>query len=346
MGASTHSTGATPPRTPTVDVHAHAVVPEALALSVAAPEAAAARAAEAATFGAAATEVNRDQVERIAPRLTDLAVRLAEMDTMAVDAQLVSPSPQHYHDWADEATSQRIVGLVNEGIAALCARAPERLVGLGLVGLQHPVLAAEQLTHAVTELGLRGVEISTSAGGSELSDPRLEPFWARAEELDALVFIHPWGCSLGARLGEHYLANVIGQPLETTLALSHIIFSGMLDRHPALRILAAHGGGYLPVYTGRSDHAWTVRPDAHGCAHRPSHYLTRLYFDGLVYEPETLTALVASAGHDRVMLGTDYPFDMGVTDPVERLNAVPGLTEAQRTAIRGATAADLIGLRR
>src|SRR5665213_2152133 len=186
------------------------------------------------------------------------------------------------------------------------------------------------------------VEISTSAGAVELSHPSLDCFWERAEGLGALIFIHPWGCSLGARLGEHYLANTVGNPTETTLAASHIVFSGLLDRRPGLRLLLAHGGGYLPIYIGRSDHAWAVRPEARTAQRPPSEYLRELYFDSLVYSPEALRALVGQVGAGRVMLGSDFPFDMGVSDPVERL-AQAELGAGAFEAIRGATACALLG---
>ena len=208
--------------------------------------------------------------------------------------------------------------------------------------LHVPDLAVRELTRAVTETGLHGVEISTTAGGRDLADPDFEPFWARAAELGAVVFIHPWGCSLAPRLDQHYLANIVGQPTETTVALSHLIFSGMLDRHPGLRIIAAHGGGYLPFYIGRSDHAWEHRPDARIPREKPSEYLRRIYFDSLVYQPAALAALIAQVGIDRVLLGTDFPFDMGVEDPLDRLDAVPGLEAQDRAAIRGGNAAALL----
>jgi predicted TIM-barrel fold metal-dependent hydrolase len=158
------------------------------------------------------------------------------------------------------------------------------------------------------------------------------------------VLIHPWGTSLGPRLAAHYLGNVVGQPTETTIALSHLIFSGLLDRHPGLRLCACHGGGYLPVYIGRSDHAWRVRPDARGCARPPSEYLREIWFDSLVFTPRGLEHLVDSAGAGRVVLGTDYPFDMGVDDPLARLDAATGLSEDDRAAIRGQNACELLGL--
>ena len=328
-------------RDPVVDVHAHAVIPAAMELIEGAAAEAWQRNDEAAQ-GEASVRHSRATIRNVLPLLLDLDARLDAMDRMRVDVQLVSPSPVHYHEWADAERAERITRTVNEGIADLAARRPDRIAGLGLVPLHHPHLAVAELTRAVTDHGLHGVEISTTAGGRELSHPELEPFWARAEELGALVFVHPWGCSLAPRLSEHYLANTVGQPTETTVALSHLIFSGLLDRRPGLRIIAAHGGGYLPFYIGRSNHAWSVRPDAQTPSERPSAYLRRLYFDSLVYEPAALAALIAQVGVDRVLLGSDFPFDMGVEDPVERLEAVPGLTEDERAAIRGGTAAELL----
>jgi aminocarboxymuconate-semialdehyde decarboxylase len=329
---------------PVIDVHAHAAVPAAFGIAAGQPGFAEARAVEDETFGARARELNEEQLVRVLPLLSDLATRFAAMDRMGVDIQLLSPSPVHYHDWAAAPLSEKITRTVNEGMAQQCLDGGGRLVGLGTVPLHHPDVATAELTRAVTELGLRGVEISTSAAGRELADPDFEPFWARAEELGALVFIHPWGCSLGARLNQHYLANVVGQPVETTLALSHIIFSGLLDRRPELRILAAHGGGYLPQYIGRSDHAWQVRDDCRTPQAAPSEYLRRLYFDSLVYEPRALQTLIAAAGAGHVLLGTDFPFDMGVDDPLTRLDAVTSLTPEQGAAIAGATAAGLLGV--
>jgi aminocarboxymuconate-semialdehyde decarboxylase len=178
------------------------------------------------------------------------------------------------------------------------------------------------------------------AGEWELDHPAFADFWTRAEELGALVIIHPWGCTLGERLADHYLANTVGNPVETTVALSRLIFSGLLDRHPGLDVCSVHGGGYLPTYLGRSDHAWHARPDAHICTLPPSSYLRRIWFDSLVYTPTGLRALVDAAGADRVLLGSDYPFDMGVSDPVDRLEAA-GLDAATVAAIACGNAARL-----
>ncbi|WP_406175098.1 amidohydrolase family protein [Streptomyces canus] len=187
------------------------------------------------------------------------------------------------------------------------------------------------------------MQISTSAGpGRELDDPSLADFWAAAEELGAAVLIHPWGCTLGERLNAYYLFNSVGNPTETALALSRIVFSGLLERHPRLKIWSAHGGGYLAGYMVRADHAWAARSDAHTTAEPPSALLRRTFVDSLVYTTEQLRHLVGSMGASQVTLGSDYPFDMGVVDPVDRLEAA-GFDQATTDAIRGGNAARLLG---
>ncbi|MGW0648834.1 amidohydrolase family protein [Streptomyces umbrinus] len=331
----------TAPTVPTVDVHAHVLLPEVEALVAGLPGLAEARALDARRNGAASLAVNGPMVAERVPKLTDVTVRLAAMDAQGVDVQLVSPSPSHYHYWADEETAEKVYRLANEAAAAHCAQAPDRLRGLGLVPLQHPQQAVRALEHAL-EQGLSGVEISSHAPGRELSDPAYEPFWARAAATGALLFLHPFGCTLDERLDRWYLSNTVGQPTENAVALSHLIFSGVLDRHPELKLIAAHGGGYLPTHIGRSDHAWSARSDAGaGCAHLPSSYLRRIHFDSLVHDPQVLRALIAAVGADRVLLGSDFPFDMGTDDPVGALRAAR-LTHADFHAVRGANAAALL----
>lgn len=250
------------------------------------------------------------------PKLTDVGARLAAMDAQGVDRQWVSVSPNHFYPWANEGLAGWVASETNRLIAEHVAQAPDRLTGLGVVPLQHPHRIVEYLDDAVLGRGLAGVEISSFAGDVELSDPRLEPFWARAAELRAVVFLHPFGCSLDERLDRFYLTNTVGQPVENAVALSHLIFAGVLDRHPDLRIVVAHGGGYLPTAIGRSDRAWHVRPEAHGCAHAPSTYLRRIWFDTVVHDARALRTLVEVAGGSQVVMGSDFPFDMGSDDPV------------------------------
>ncbi|MDX3245495.1 amidohydrolase family protein [Streptomyces sp. ME18-1-4] len=328
---------------PTVDVHAHVLLPEVDALVADLPGLAEARALDARRNGPAALAVSGPMVRERAPRMIDVTTRLDAMDAQGVDVQLVSPSPSHYHYWADEETAEKVFRRANEATAAHCAQAPGRLHGLGLVPLQHPELAVRALEHAL-EQGLLGVEISSHAPRRELSDAAYEPFWSRAEETGAILFLHPFGCTLDERLDRWYLSNVVGQPVENAVALSHLIFSGVLDRHPGLKLIAAHGGGYLPTHIGRSDHAWSARSDAGaGCAHLPSSYLKRLYFDSLVHDPHVLRELVRAAGADRVLLGSDYAFDMGAEDPVAALRAAR-LPDPDFHAIRGGNAAALLNL--
>ena len=342
MTATTAGTAEATGTGQTIDVHAHIDVPAIDGLVRGKPGLAAEQADQLATFGA---ESVRRNIELAAtsyrPLLDDLDSRLAQMDASGIDVQAISVVPTLYHYWADRGLAVDIVAAANEQIAAAVAARPARLTGLAAVALQHPELAAEQLQAAHARQGLRGAEISTSVAGRDLSDPALDPFWAAAEELGSFLFIHPWGCSLGSRLAPAYLGNIVGNPTETTVALHHLVFGGVLDRFPRLRICAAHGGGYFPHYLGRADHAYQVRAESRTMKRRPSEYLDSLHFDSLVYTDDGLSRLVSIAGAGHVLLGTDYPFDMGVTDPLDRIDRI-GLDAKSRAAIAGGNAARLL----
>lgn len=329
----------------TIDMHCHVVVPQIEVLIGARQEKAAEMAQLAAGMGAASVEHNNKvMLPSAGPRLVNLDMRLADMDSMGVDVQVISPSPTQYYYWADVDLATDFVRTQNEGIASLCEQHPARLAGLGNVALQHPQLAVRQLEYAVRELGLKGVELSTSVNGLELADPSFDIFWAKAEELGCVVFIHPFGTSLGERIDQFYLGNTIGQPLETTVALSSLIFSGTLDRYPGVKIVAAHGGGYLPTYIGRSNHAWRVRPEAHKPLRKPSDYLRQIWFDTVVYEPHALRYLIDQVGAGQVVVGTDYPFDMGDYQVHDLIASVVGLSDAEKEQILGGNASALLGL--
>lgn len=280
--------------------------------------------------------------------LNNVDFRLQQMDQQGIDVQAVSLHVGQYHHWADRDLAAKIVSIQNDKIAELCARHPDRFVGMGAVALQHPDLAVQQMKHAIKHLDMRGFMITASVNGMELSDPRLNPFWAAAEELGSVIFIHPRNFPAGqSRLnGNGRLDNVIGNPLETTIALSHLIFDGTLDRYPGLRICAAHGGGYLPSYSGRSDHC--VEFASRFCkavGKLPSQYLKEnFYFDSLVYTTDILDHLISQVGADRIVMGTDFPFAMGSTRSVDHVLSVPGLTDEQHAAILGGTAAGLLGI--
>ena len=332
-------------RSLTVDLHCHAFVTEVEELVKARPEKQAEPDLQRRFMGTASAQYNSStMLPNAFPKLTSVELRLRDMDAMGVDLQVLSPtSVQHYY-WADVDLAREIVRTTNEKIAEVCAKHPDRLLALGNVALQHPELSLEQLDYCVDKLGMRGVEISTAVNGLELDDPRFARFWARVEELGCVVFIHPFGTSLGERVNRFYLQNIIGQPIETTIALSHLIFGGVLDKHPGLKILAAHGGGYLPSYIGRSDHAHAARPDAHSMKRAPSEYLRQIYFDTLVYTPDGLGHLIDQVGSSQVVVGTDYPFDMGSYDVHGLVGDVRGLSPAEREAILGGNAARLLGL--
>jgi aminocarboxymuconate-semialdehyde decarboxylase len=330
-------------RVRTVDMHAHILTPAVEKLVAECPQKKAEADLRLRTLGAASLEHNnRVMLPQAGPPLTDLDVRLGDMDRMGVDVQVISPIPTQYYYWADEDLAAQIVTLQNEHVAAACSQHPSRLTGLGTLALQHPKLAVRQLETAVRDLGLRGFELSTAVNDRELSHPSLEPVWAKAVELGCVVFVHPMGCSLGERLAPSYLSNSVGQPVETAVALSHLIFGGVLDRHTGLKVCAAHGGGYLPTYIGRADHAYRERPDAHTMAAPASAYLRRIWFDSLIYSPAALRSLVDQVGAGQVVVGTDYPFDMGHYQVHELIAATPGLTAAEREAILGGTAERLL----
>ncbi len=328
----------------TVDMHCHLLVPAVDALVASRPQKQAEAAAQARLLGEASLAHNQNMRAAIGPRLTTPSVRVVDMDRLGIDLQVLSPSPTQYYLWADAVLAREIVQVQNEAIASVVRVQPDRFEGLGSVALQHPELAAEQLRDAMQNHGLRGVEITSDPTGKGLDDPALNLFWQEAERLDAVIFLHPLGTSLGERVNRYYLSNVIGQPLETTIALSELIHGGVLDRFARLRICAAHGGGYLPFAPGRSDHGFGVRPEAQACAQAPSEYLKRLWFDTVVFRPQALRTLLDTVGLSQVVAGTDYPFDMGEYELHELIRRVPGLGAVDHAALLGGNAVALLQL--
>jgi predicted TIM-barrel fold metal-dependent hydrolase len=272
--------------------------------------------------------------------------RLKAMDDMGIDMEVLSINPFWYGQ--DRDLAAKVVKLQNEKLAELCSARPERFAAFASLTLQDPQLAVQELETAMKQQGLRGAAIGDAVAGAEFSDPKFHPVWAKAEELGAVLFIHPQGISeLDNRLkGNGWLANTIGNPLGTTIALQHLIFQGTLDQFPRLKIIAAHGGGYLPSYAARSDHACFVSPP--GCdpniklKKQPSEYLNQLYFDALVFTSEALRHLVAQVGSGQVMLGSDHPY-IWEQRPVDHVLASTFLSDAQKSAILGGNAARLFG---
>ncbi|HWG79300.1 MAG TPA: amidohydrolase family protein [Stellaceae bacterium] len=336
--------GAAPRRHFTIDIHCHVVSPEAE--RVAQPSFRPDYEPMVRHASDATREVNRKQGETIRDQITSVKARLAAMDKLGIDMQAISPAPPQYYYWAPPDLARQTSRIVNDNIAQIVAGHPDRFVGLGTVPLQAPELAVAELERMVKELDLRGVEICTNVAGAELSEPRFRPFFAKAEELGILIFMHPNGFSEGRRLSEHYFINIIGNPLDSTVAVSHLIFGGVLDAYPRLKICVAHGGGFLPAYSGRSDHGHGARSDARSAIKRdPTSYLKKLYFDSIVFTHHQLEYLAEVWGSDHILLGSDYPFDMAEPDPVGFIAGAKRLSGDDKAAIMGRNAAKLLKIR-
>ena len=307
-------------RITTVDVHAHCFIPEVWDLVKDTPLAAAAKNNLTGTIALGNPQ------------------RLYDMDAQGIDYQAINVNAWGYS--ADRALATDLVQLQNEKIAQWVARHPTRFVGMATVALQHPELAADQLEQAVKKLGLRGAAIGGSVEGQEVSDRRFDPFWAKAQELGVLLFMHPQpapGTTQNMRLqGRGGLGNTIGNPLETTVFLSHLIFEGTLDRFPGLKICGAHAGGYLASYSGRSD-ALCGRAGGADCKalkKKPSEYFKReLLIDTMIFHEEGLRHLIAQVGVGQMVYGTDYPFDWPVG--IDFVLNAPFLSSADKEAILG-----------
>jgi predicted TIM-barrel fold metal-dependent hydrolase len=314
-------------RVKTIDVHAHCQFHEALAL-----------------MGEATSAVR--SASRGAENLFMVVEdRLKSMDAQAIDMEVLSITPFWYRK--DREVATQIVELQNEKLAELCAAHPERFAAFGAIALQFPDLAVLQLETAMKKYNLRGAAIGSSVNGEPFSDPKFNPVWAKAEELGAVLFIHPQGTPELAKKfsGSGYLSNTIGNPLDTTIALQHLIFEGTLDRYPGLKVLSAHGGGFFPSYAGRSDHGCFISPQ--DCPvplkKKPTEYLKQLYFDSLVFTPEALRHLVAEVGVSQVVLGTDYPFPWE-DHPADHVFATTTLSDEEKIAILGGNATRLLGM--
>ncbi|MBK5267333.1 MAG: amidohydrolase [Acidimicrobiia bacterium] len=325
----------------TVDIHAHILVPEIGTLV--ADEFDASK-DPFLRFGGASTEHNQKIFSDLVPMLTDPVRRLAHMDRQGVEIQAVAIAPPQYHYWADPDLGTEIARIGNEAIAALVDAHPDRFVGMGTLPMQDPGRAISELERVAAAYSFPGVSINPSAEGVDYDQAEYGPFWRKVEELDMLVILHPNGFSQGERLGSDYMINVVGNPLETTVALSHIVLGGVIERHPKAKILAVHGGGYLPFYMDRMDHAYGARPEVGVSITRPpSSYLKQVFFDSVVFG-DGLNYLVDRVGADHVLMGTDYPYDMGEDDPIGRVARVGNASDRDIQQMSGLNAARLLGL--
>lgn len=285
------------------------------------------------------------QTAAIMPKLTDPKVRIRDMDAMGVDIQVISmnvPTPVY---WADGATGQAVARACNDGIAAFVSAAPERFVGIGAVPLQDIGRAVRELEYAMGTLGLRGVIIPSNVRNRDLGEARFTRFWAAAEALGAVVYIHPRGFTHAARLEKYFLWNSVGQPLEETLAMASLIHEGVMDAFPRLKVVVAHGGGYLPFYPGRSDKSFESRPEVRvNIDKQPSAYLRRFHYDAVIFDRDMLAFLVRKVGAGRIMMGTDYPRGEIERDPVGFVTRTRGISSAAKTRIMSQNAARLFNI--
>ena len=328
----------------TVDIHCHVLTPAAedLVRPVYKPET-----DPLFRFANEATrEVNRQQGQSIRAKITSVEARIAAMDSLGIDMQAISPAPGQYYYWTEPEMGLEAARLCNDNIASIVAANPDRFVGMGTVPLQAPEFAVAELERMVSGLDLRGVEICTDVNGEELSSARFRPFFAKAEELGVVIFMHPTGYTDGGRLDDHYFINVIGNPLASTVAVSHLIFGGVLEAYPRLKIVVAHGGGFLPAYSGRMDHAHRARGDLRReIRKRPTSYLKKVYFDTIVFTDHQLEYLARQWGADHLLLGSDYPYDMATPDPVGHVMSARKLSRADKQKILGGNARRLLGIK-
>lgn len=269
--------------------------------------------------------------------------KLDAMDRKGIDVSVISPAPPMFYYWADAGLALEVAGLVNDGVADMVGAKPDRLRGMATVPMQHPDAAVAELERVVRAYGFKAVEIGTSIEGAQLAEERFRPLLRRAAELNVFVFAHPYYVGAKSGLESYYLTNLIGNPLDTTVMLANLMFSGRLDELPDLKIVLAHGGGFIPYQIGRLVHGHAVRSEANGISKSsPKDLLKRIYFDSLVFEPQALRYLIDLVGADHVCIGTDAPFDMADDNPRATIDAVPGLTPMERQCVCCGTALKLL----
>ena len=325
----------------TIDTHTHVLTDETAALlrkeAPTAPVTITPIDAESATLDVAGTAY------RPFPRGGhDIAHRLRDMDATGVDVQVLSATPQTYLYDREAALTAATAALQNDQIAKLTTAHPDRFLGIATLPMQAPQRAADELTRAMTKLGLRGAMIGSNVMGKNLDDPGLEPLWAAAEELGAFMFIHPVQVAGADRLTSYYLRNLVGNPLDTTIAAACLVFGGVMDRHPKLNVCLAHAGGFVPFQAGRWVHGWRVRPEPKKHVPREPETITRRFlYDTIAHSDRSLEFLIQEAGAERVLLGSDYPYDMAMLDCVSHVRELT-ISDADKTNILGRRAEALL----
>ena len=324
-----------------IDIHSH-VIPDRIVAAIAAdPKRFRARV----EGEGSARKIIHDQgyVYPLFEEFRRVEAKLAAMDRKGIDISVISPAPPMFYYWADADLALEVAGLVNDGVADMVGARPDRLRGMATVPMQHPDAAVAELERVVRAYGFKAVEIGTSIEGAQLAEERFRPLLRRASELNVFVFAHPYYVGAKSGLESYYLTNLIGNPLDTTVMLANLMFSGRLDELPDLKIVLAHGGGFIPYQIGRLVHGHAVRSETNGISKSsPKDLLKRIYFDSLVFEPQALRYLIDLVGADHVCIGTDAPFDMADENPKATIDAVPGITPLERQCVCCGTALKLL----
>jgi aminocarboxymuconate-semialdehyde decarboxylase len=324
-----------------IDIHSH-VIPDRIVAAIAAdPKRFRARV----EGEGSARKIIHDQgyVYPLFEEFREAEAKLSAMDRKGIDISVISPAPPMFYYWADADLALDVAGLVNDGVADMVGARPDRLRGMATVPMQHPDAAVAELERVVRAYGFEAVEIGTSIEGAQLAEERFRPLLRRASELNVFVFAHPYYVGAKSGLESYYLTNLIGNPLDTTVMLANLMFSGRLDELPDLKIVLAHGGGFIPYQIGRLVHGHSVRSETNGISKSsPKDLLKRIYFDSLVFEPQALRYLIDLVGADHVCIGTDAPFDMADEDPRVTIDAVPGITPLERQCVCCGTALKLL----
>jgi aminocarboxymuconate-semialdehyde decarboxylase len=324
-----------------IDIHSH-VIPDRIVAAIAANPG---RFRARVEGEGSARRITHDQgyVYPLFEEFRRVEAKLAAMDRKGIDISVISPAPPMFYYWADADLALDVAGLVNDGVADMVGARPDRLRGMATVPMQHPDAAVAELERVVRAYGFKAVEIGTSIEGAQLAEERFRPLLRRASELNVFVFAHPYYVGAKSGLESYYLTNLIGNPLDTTVMLANLMFSGRLDELPDLKIVLAHGGGFIPYQIGRLVHGHRVRSETNGISKSsPKDLLKRIYFDSLVFEPQALRYLIDLVGADHVCIGTDAPFDMADENPKATIDAVPEITPLERQCVCCGTALKLL----
>ncbi len=344
LGPVWEPTTARKPNCVCIDVHTHLSVPESAAMAKPhfKPE------LDPRTFFSPEESIRYNTEfraqEHIKAKFEQAEARLVDMDLQGVDMQLLAVPPPEYFYWLEPELAVRANRIQHERFAEVVAAHPTRFAAVANIPMNHPEVAVEVMAEAKRDFGFHGFEMNADIVGEDLDDRRFDVIWEKAVELDMTAIMHPQGFTHGQRMDDYYLVNVVCMPLASTVAVSRMILGGVWERFPDLRMMVVHGGGYLPFYFARTDHAYGVRPELrHHISRPPSEYLHKLYFDTTVFEPKMVEYLVDEFGDDHVLMGTDYPFDMGPTDPLAFL-AQARLSEQARENVLGANAVRLFNI--